>query len=782
MESAEFSFRRPVDDTRSSAAPPLGWALLVALLAVHALPAVPLAAQTIDQVQWGIDQSSKVGCWNEVVVTVNRGEKPAPVGDGSGSEFRVDIDAADSDGAVVTYIGSRTWQPSRGTPLTIHRYVKLGRLSGEVVVRLVGDGEKSIDEFSVPLRGVAQATQPRIVSVFGDIGLRRWTRRRKFSDGNRPVIAEIAVAPQLPMEHRGWDGVERVTLATASLQWQDVQPEQWKALDDWIRLGGELILLCGGAGEAVAAHPTLAAWLPGRLEAVQVVRENPALEDFGSAETALPPLAVTRLTEIEGRVEARFGRRGRDSGPAIIRRTYGFGTILFCAVDIDDEPMKSWESRERFVENMLDLRRAEWMTEETSSRGAAYGYTEMTGQLRAALDSYGPRQESSDSLVGATRGEPSGGNDSATSDEEPSTSRVRLLAFSAVAGGLVLYLVIIGPVDFFLLKRFAPRMEWTWVTFPVVLLLACFAILALQRWRLGDREIRLNQVDLVDVDMVQGTIRGTTWASLFTASPSVFEVSATTDPAVVGAEIPRTLLTWQGHPGKGLGGFQSVSGVRWASSRYDITNSDDSTRLRGLPLGAATSRSLITQWNGTQPAVFDTGGGDNRGPTATLTETTSRVLEGYVTNPLDIPISNPILVYQNTIYRLGEQLRPGQRVGMNNRPRRALEWELTRRRGYDAKRPSAYTNTKWNPSEMDVRRLMEVMLHYEAAGGSAYTDLGLRYQGEIDLSEHLSLNRAILWGEVRRPAVKLTVNQRNATDGAERHWAFYRIVLPVISQ
>jgi len=77
---------------------------------------------------------------------------------------------------------------------------------------------------------------------------------------------------------------------------------------------------------------------------------------------------------------------------------------------------------------------------------------------------------------------------------------------------------------------------------------------------------------------------------------------------------------------------------------------------------------------------------------------------------------------------------------------------------------------------------MEVMLHYDAAGGSAYTELGQRYQAEIDLSQHLELGRAILWGEVKEPTIRLNINEKDATTDAERHWAFYRVILPVESE
>jgi hypothetical protein len=689
----------------------------------------------IDEVSIGVEESSKVGCWTRVLVIV-AGRK--------NDSLTVEIDAADSDGSTVTYTNGSLQAVRRDNKLVFERYVKLGRLEGEVTVRLMSD-EQVVDSKSVPLRGVGFSTQPWLVSVFGEIGLKRWVRRRKFEEANRPVISSITKAADLPLDSRGWDGVGQVAISTGDGVWEEVTDQQWQALDDWVRCGGELILMVGQAGKAVSQHDLVSSWLPGQYSVTEQIRENPSIEDFASAEAVLPPIQITQLTEIDGRVEARYGRRGRTSGPVIIRRAYGFGVILFCGIDLDQDPVATWEARERFLEQMLDLSQAEWMTEQ-SSTGVKYGHTEMSGQLRATLDSYEPSDESG-------RG-------------------VRVLAFSVIVGFLVFYLLIIGPVDFFFLRRFVKRMEWTWVTFPLVLLGTCGLILGLHSWRLGGKPTRLNQVDIVDLDMVDGTMRGRAWASLFTARSGAFNLSAAPDMSLFEGDVRRQSLLWQGHPGKGLGGFQAVSNVRWADSHYGIATDDESFRIAQMPMAAASSRSLIAQWEGRLPA-------DSYAKLkAKLIMNSSNKLNGTVVNPLDTVLLRPVLVYQNTIYRLGKQLGARKRVDVGE-PDRTLEWELTRRKTYDATRPSSDTVTPWDPLEKDVRRLVEVMLHHKAAGGAAYTQLEQRYQGEIDLSQHLELGRAILWGEVEEPAVRLNVNDEDATADAERHWTFYRVILPV---
>ena len=62
-----------------------------------------------------------------------------------------------------------------------------------------------------------------------------------------------------------------------------------------------------------------------------------------------------------------------------------------------------------------------------------YGYNDLAGQLRSALDRF---------------------------------DGVRLVPFWLVAGLIVVYLLLIGPGDYFFLRKLVGRMEWTWLTFP----------------------------------------------------------------------------------------------------------------------------------------------------------------------------------------------------------------------------------------------------------------------------------------------------------------------------
>ena len=57
-------------------------------------------------------------------------------------------------------------------------------------------------------------------------------------------------------------------------------------------------------------------------------------------------------------------------------------------------------------------------------------------------------------------------------------------------------------------------MELTWITFPIWVVLVSAGAYALAMYTKGD-ELRLNQVDLVDVDVQSGMARGTSWLICF---------------------------------------------------------------------------------------------------------------------------------------------------------------------------------------------------------------------------------------------------------------------------
>ena len=79
----------------------------------------------------------------------------------------------------------------------------------------------------------------------------------------------------------------------------------------------------------------------------------------------------------------------------------------------------------------------------------------------------------------------------------------------------------------------------------------------------------------------------------------------------------------------------------------------------------------------------------------------------------------------------------------------------------------------------DVAEILRAMMFYQAAGGRAYTQLSHRYQGYLDLSDHLLTGRAVMLGRGEAHASRLVRGGEELGGENDRSWTFYRVVFPV---
>ena len=104
-------------------------------------------------------------------------------------------------------------------------------------------------------------------------------------------------------------------------------------------------------------------------------------------------------------------------------------------------PFRTWPDRPRLVARLLD--QALGQQESASAQGSleagqgAQTVTDLVSQLRIALDRF---------------------------------ARVRLVPFALMAGLITGYIILVGPLDYWWLKR-RQRLEWTWLTFPLIVVL-----------------------------------------------------------------------------------------------------------------------------------------------------------------------------------------------------------------------------------------------------------------------------------------------------------------------
>ncbi|HOU41629.1 MAG TPA: hypothetical protein PK829_10220 [Promineifilum sp.] len=197
---------------------------------------------------------------------------------------------------------------------------------------------------------------------------------------------------------------------------------QLAALRTWVENGGHLVVTGGPGGPKTAA--ALADLLPVTVSGVASVAALPALEDFAGAPTTAPgPIVLTTSSLRRGEVLLE-----QDGRPLLAAGNLGLGRVTFLALDPKLAPLAGWAGHD-----------ALWMT------------------IAAATPTPGPWSN--------------GIQDSYTANAAVSAiPGLRLPSLAALLLFLLAYTLVIGPINFLVLRRLRRR-ELAWVTIPVLVLL-----------------------------------------------------------------------------------------------------------------------------------------------------------------------------------------------------------------------------------------------------------------------------------------------------------------------
>ena len=699
----------------------------------------------------GFADRYKAGVWTPVEVTL-RGGAQRQAG-------QVRLTVADGDG-----VPSRVVTPPDepcvvlpGRTATQRLYVRFGRIHSTLTAEFVVEGrvaarrefEAGIEAGAVRFLPAMPALQPLIVSV-GEAEVDHSVALRRGESAREDVTAHLPDCGQLPDRWYGYEGVEAVVLSTSRPGlWDDLTPtdDRVEALDRWVRLGGRLVFCVGRSGEEMLAPGApLARFAPGTLAEMVSLRRLAALETYagGTAPAADPqrpePLRVPRLVEVRGVVEAREADL-----PLVVRTARGFGQVLFVAADLDQPPLSRWKDRPRLLAKLLDLPATRRDDQEQDFAVMRYGYDDLSGQLRGALDQF---------------------------------EGVRVVPFGLVAAAIVVYIAMIGPGDYFLLKRVLRRMELTWITFPAAVVAVSLAAYAAAHWLKGD-ELRMNQAEVVDVDVATGRVRGTAWFNLFSPRVDAFDLALAPRPpfdlggaAATEGRGPESLMGWLGLPGRALGGMnpRAQGPLLWTDA-YSFT--PGLSAMRDVPIQAWSTKSFTARWQAAAPETL----------AADLAEVDDAPA-GTIRNLLDVALTDCLLAYRGWAYRLGE-LAPGETFLLTaHAPRSELRTVLTGRRYVQEEKTLRQRITPYDRASVDPDYILNIMLFHEAAGGSRYTDLSNAYQPFIDFSSLLKADRAILVGRIEhdgraRPAAEILRGGEPIAGPDDRTTSIYRFVLPV---
>lgn len=732
--------KRP--QTISAAPGTCRWLLACLALWASAAAAAESRLPEIKSLQLGFNGQYKEALWTPAVVTIHGGTDMA-----TGTLL---LESPDGDG-VGTIVGPPEDHPLQfpaGRDTTVTLYLKPGSSAPSVTVRLLLDGESPIrrefyaGDSDLPNMALP-ATRALILALGPPAGIEDRSKSQ-LSEELRPKIVQLSGVDELPTHWYGYEAVDTLVLLTSR---PDVYRQltagsaRLAALGEWIDRGGRLVLCVGrSADEILATDAPLAALAPGQLAGRHPLRQSAAFESFAdtperlelTAKNGQPlKLEVPRLTDVRGLIEAHEGTRPSDL-PLVIRAPRGFGEVLFVAADPDLPPFAGWGGRQQLWEKLLGRENAAQAGNEEAAqtRLVRLGFDEMLGQLHTALGQF----------AGVA------------------------VPFSLVVTLIVLYIVCIGPLDYFLLKKFFRRMELTWVTFPAVVLLFSFGAYLLAHQLKGE-QLRLNQADVVDVDTTSRLVRGTTWSVIFSPQTALYDLTLSAQPA--GLELqgkPSVLLSWLGMPSRSAAAMrQGGQAVSLFNSSYAFSPSLDA--LQELPVSVWSTKALTARWSSTAPNTIS----------AKLRDPGDKLLTGSLASALDVELTDAVLVYDRWAWPLGT-LKPRASVSLDGTiDPQTVDTYFKHIATIDGKQ----INTPYDAMNAPIDRVLEIALFYSPAGGLRFTQLHNDYLSYLDAGRQLRDGRAVLMGRVAAPATGLLRDGQPLSGPADKHWTMYRFVLPV---
>lgn len=757
------------------------WA--AALLATAAAPARaasrPIEVENI-WIGLGPNNSFKVGTWTPVWVQLHAGDARfqgfiqviVADDDGTPTSFFTRIDVAARDTSTVT---AYVRPGSRNPDLTIQLYDASNNLVATVPQELILPRPP---EVMMPHEAlILSMGQPRGLENITDLpGFRAGGIGTRNFSGFEELLVITRMDPRLgrlPGRWYGYDAARTIVLDTADPEvLRSLEGLHGQPLVEWVRRGGHLVLSVGANWQQLR-DSVLAPMLPGLPAGQEALPSLEGLDAFaGSSKQITPPsieprkVMVTKLEEVQSRggktLAVMMGL------PLVVRGPYGFGRVTLIGVDTSQKLFSDWPDRGLFWARAIDLRtqRAENANVMLITGGGRFnrvGISDLGTLLRVSLEQF---------------------------------PGVRLVPFGWVAFFIFLYILMIGPGDYFFLKKVLKRMELTWITFPTIVV-AVSLIAYYAAYVFKGSELLINQVEVVDIDQVGGMGRGMTWASLFSpqnrdytmrvlplpidrqpsasasASTSTSASASTGEKLAPGTEV---ITTWFSSPENQFGSAGSTAPrFRFGSSGYSYGGYSDEggvnraagaiEMLHDVRIPIWSTKNITAQWYGPARPILD----------ANLHEVGTGRLSGKVTSRLDIPLEDAILAFEKHVYLLG-RIEPNATVSVELASNRNLSGLLKERaRSYSG--PMGY----YEPSHISTSRpelLLDAMFHQSLTlmpEERALTNDVLR---DLDLTGQLSLGRPMLVARVRRPGSRLVLD--NAPSAARIDQAtLVRVVLPL---
>ncbi|MCS7045990.1 MAG: hypothetical protein NZO58_06515, partial [Gemmataceae bacterium] len=352
----------------------------------------------------------------------------------------------------------------------------------------------------------------------------------------------------------------------------------------------------------------------------QAVRLDPANLLPGAWEVLAPPL---------GTFNPETDR------PLLVRMPYGLGSITLAAFALDEPPLTNWQrGKVEFLKKLI-LR----IGPRSPARDVAQDITtrnDLGTDLQKALDNF----------------------------------NIRIIPFGYVALLIIIYILLVGPVDYLLLKYVFHRLEWTWFTFPTIV--AAVSVAAyFTAYAIKGSELRINKVDIVDIDqrthltaqgaVAQAAAYGQTFFTILSPQIKNYTIGVEPNSRFWGETTNRPfradMITWFGRPDVGFGGIgQRGSGPGFFRKPYRYERGAGG--LSDVPIPVWTTKSFNATWEAIPIAPPIQG-------RLSYTRGIDWKVSGTLTNNLGVDLEDVWLFHHNRYFRLAAGFPRGGELTIN---------------------------------------------------------------------------------------------------------------------
>jgi hypothetical protein len=716
---------------------------------------------SIEAIEAGLGGYFKIGQRAPLWVTIRSNED---------RQLCVVVDVPDADDNLTSLPGIPV-DVKAGVPARCEVCFRTGRMNGDLQVRIEDLHRRMLasrklrtgSDASSKLRPALRLDRPLWLAL-GNVDLSTDFPAGDSADkgtasdrSQEPRVVRLESLQQLPGDWRSLQSVDLLLLPTGrhggAAPLDQISPESDALLRKWVRGGGHLLISVGS--EAAAFEQSrLAEWVrPIVVEGHMPVRQLSSLEAFAGQNAPLKFSGTVNCARL-GRLPAAnvVIRQTGSALPLAASVPFGFGQVTVIGVDIDSPPFLKWTALKTVLEKLASNKAhsARGIVRRQSQQLTHVGVTDLATQLQQ------------------------------THEDFPAVQRP---SYWWVMGLIFIYVAVIGPLDFVIVRRLFRRPELTWFTFPMLAGLA-FAAAVWEGGRLNERDLLINQFDLVDIDSAGSFLRAQTWVSLYSPEHRRFSVAVAPElGGALGRQLPerapaQVQMGWVAPPENSVGGLYRSGAASFGGKEYRFAPAG--VQVADLPVAQWSTKSLAAEWTEESvPAVVD----------CHLEAFGPGQLKGTIAHHLAVPLEDCLLVVGSWAYiptNADATLHPHVAWQPNGSAARQrdlkalITGEQQTRRQKEGHFDSEITTTTeiYDPLNRNRRQQVRMLSFHEIAGGSEYTGLADAALRDLELSEIMQLGRGVLIGRMASPAAQVFVDGEASRPASRETWV--RLVFPVL--